>query len=104
MNSCTYDQIRSCPYRNASGRPPSFSVLRSFKLGAFHIGSSMTDVLLSGIWNRVMIADLGMAAWPVSLLLATRYFLAPLAIWAGTSPTHTRFSAAGAPPTSGWAG
>ena len=36
---------------------PSFSVLRSFKLGAFHIGSSMTDVLLSGIWNRVMIGD-----------------------------------------------
>jgi len=71
---------------------PSFSVLRSFKLGAFHIGSSMTDVLLSGIWNRVMIADLGMAAWPVSLLLAARYFLAPLAIWAGhESDTHPLF-------------
>ncbi len=62
---------------------PSFSALRSFKLGSFHIGSSMTDVLLSGIWNRVMITDLGVAAWPVSLLLAARYFLAPLAIWAG---------------------
>ena len=43
----------------------------------------MTDVLLSGVWNRVMITDLGVAAWPVSLLLAARYFLAPLAIWAG---------------------
>lgn len=69
-----------------------FSALRSFKLGSFHIGSSMTDVLFSGIWNRVMISDLGMAAWPVSLLLALRYLLAPLAIWAGhQSDTHPLF-------------
>ncbi len=60
-----------------------FSALRSFKIGSFHIGSSLTDVMLSGIWNRVMISDLGLVAWPVSLLLAARYFLAPLAIWAG---------------------
>jgi BCD family chlorophyll transporter-like MFS transporter len=71
---------------------PSFSALRSFKIGSFHIGSSMTDVLLSGIWNRVMITDLGIVAWPVSLLLAARYFLAPLAIWAGhESDTHPLF-------------
>lgn len=71
---------------------PSFSALRSFKIGSFHIGSSMTDVLLSGIWNRVMITDLGVVAWPVSLLLAARYFLAPLAIWAGhESDTHPLF-------------
>ena len=68
---------------------PRFSALRSFKIGSFHIGSSLTDVMLSGIWNRVMISDLGLAAWPVSLLLAARYFLAPLAIWAGhESDTH----------------
>lgn len=71
---------------------PSFSALRSFKIGSFHIGSSMTDVTLSGVWNRVMITDLGVAAWPVSLLLAARYFLAPLAIWAGhESDTHPLF-------------
>lgn len=69
--------------------PPRFSTLRSFKIGSFHIGSSLTDVMLSGIWNRVMISDLGLVAWPVSLLLAARYFLAPLAIWAGhESDTH----------------
>jgi BCD family chlorophyll transporter-like MFS transporter len=69
---------------------PRFSALRSLKIGSFHIGSSLTDVMLSGIWNRVMISDLGLAAWPVSLLLAARYFLAPLAIWAGhESDTHT---------------
>lgn len=72
-----------------SAARPGFSVLRSFKIGSFHIGSSITDVLLSGIWNRVMITDLGVAAWPVSLLLAARYLLAPLAIWAGhESDTH----------------
>ena len=72
--------------------PPRFSVWRSIKIGTFHIGSSMTDVLLSGIWNRVMITDLGVVAWPVSLLLAARYFLSPLAIWAGhQSDTHPIF-------------
>lgn len=71
---------------------PRFSVWRSVKIGTFHIGSSMTDVLLSGIWNRVMITDLGVVAWPVSLLLAARYFLSPLAIWAGhQSDTHPIF-------------
>lgn len=71
---------------------PGFSALRSFKIGSFHIGSSITDVLLSGVWNRVMISDLGVAAWPVSLLLAARYLLAPLAIWAGhQSDTHPLF-------------
>lgn len=71
---------------------PSFSALRSFKIGSFHIGSSLTDVALSGVWNRVMITDLGVVAWPVSLLLAVRYFLAPLAIWAGhQSDTHPIF-------------
>ncbi len=75
-----------------TGVSPGFSVARSFKLGTFHIGSSMTDVLLSGVWNRIMISDLGMVAWPVSLLLAARYFLAPLAIWAGyQSDTHPLF-------------
>jgi len=42
-----------------------------------------------------MISDLGLAAWPVSLLLAARYFLAPLAIWAGhQSDTHPILAAA----------
>lgn len=75
-----------------SGPPdqePKFSVLRSLKIGAFHIGSSLSDVMLSGVWNRVMISDLGVVAWPVSLLLAVRYLLAPLALWAGhRSDTH----------------
>lgn len=61
----------------------SLSLVRNVKLGMFHIGSSLADVLGSGVWNRVMINELGYAATPVGLLLALRYFLAPLAAWAG---------------------
>ena len=41
---------------------PRFSVTRSVKIGTFHVGSSMADLLTTGVWNRVMITDLGLAA------------------------------------------
>jgi BCD family chlorophyll transporter-like MFS transporter len=56
---------------------------RNLKIGLFHLGSGMADILATGVWNRIMISDLGFAATPVSLLAALRYFLAPLGIWAG---------------------
>jgi BCD family chlorophyll transporter-like MFS transporter len=62
---------------------PEFSAGRSVKLGSFHIGSSMADLLTSAVWNRIMIADLGVVAWPVALLSALRYLLAPLTLWSG---------------------
>ena len=66
-----------------------FRFLRTVKIGTFHIGSSAVDILVSGIWNRVMIVDLGTAAWPVALLSALRYLLAPLSLWAGhRADTH----------------
>lgn len=63
---------------------------RNLKIGTFHLGSTMADVLGSGVWNRVMIKELGYAATPVGLLLALRYFLAPLAVWAGNRSDRTR--------------
>jgi BCD family chlorophyll transporter-like MFS transporter len=60
-----------------------FPFVRTLKLGAFHIGSSAADLLVTAVWNRIMIVDLGMPAWPVALLSAIRYFLAPLSLWAG---------------------
>lgn len=63
--------------------PPRFRVSRSIKLGTFHIGSSLADLLTSAVWNRVLITDLGVVAWPVALLSALRYLLAPLTLWAG---------------------
>lgn len=65
--------------------PPAerFSVLRTMRLGTFHIGSSFVDLLTSGVLNRVLITDLNLWATPVALLSALRYVLAPLSIWAG---------------------
>ncbi len=56
---------------------------RNLKLGLFHLGSGMADVMATGVWNRIMISDLGFAATPVGLLVSLRYFLAPLGVWAG---------------------
>ncbi len=65
---------------------------RTLKLGSFHIGSAFSDILTSAVWNRVLVSDLGLAAAPVALLSALRYFLAPLSIWAGNrSDTHPLF-------------
>jgi BCD family chlorophyll transporter-like MFS transporter len=60
-----------------------FSVFRSLKIGSFNLGSALVDILTASVWNRVMITDLGAGATPVSILLALRYLLAPLSIWAG---------------------
>jgi BCD family chlorophyll transporter-like MFS transporter len=62
---------------------PNLSVGRNLKIGLFHLGSGIADVIATGIWNRVMISDLGYAATPVGLLVSLRYFLAPLSVWAG---------------------
>jgi BCD family chlorophyll transporter-like MFS transporter len=60
-----------------------FSLPRTLKLGSFHIGSAFADLLTSGVLNRILISDLGIAAAPVAFLSALRYLLAPLSIWAG---------------------
>ncbi len=66
-----------------------FQFLRTVKIGTFHIGSAAVDLLVTGVWNRIMIVDLGIAAGPVAVLSALRYFLAPLSLWAGyRADTH----------------
>jgi BCD family chlorophyll transporter-like MFS transporter len=62
---------------------PSLSMGRNLKIGLFHLGSGMADVMATGVWNRIMISDLGFSATPIGLLVSLRYFLAPLGIWAG---------------------
>jgi len=66
------------------------SVGRNLKIGLFHLGSGMADVLTTGVWNRIMITDLGISATIVSLLAALRYFLVPIGIWAGRISDRTR--------------
>ncbi len=60
-----------------------FNLLRTMKIGSFHIGSSFVDLLTSGVLNRILINELQIWATPVALLSALRYLLAPLSIWAG---------------------
>lgn len=66
------------------------SIGRNIKIALFHLGSGMADVLTTGVWNRIMVADLGFSATFVGLLTGLRYFLAPLGVVAGRfSDTHT---------------
>ena len=66
------------------------SIGRNLKIALFHLGSGMADVLTTGVWNRIMVADLGFSAAFVGLLTGLRYFLAPIGVIAGRySDTHT---------------
>jgi BCD family chlorophyll transporter-like MFS transporter len=60
-----------------------FELRRILRLSTFQIGSAMGDILTAGVWNRIMISDFGIPAWPVGLLLALRYFMAPISLWVG---------------------
>lgn len=62
---------------------PNLSIWRNLKIALFHLGSGMADVITTGTWNRIMITDLGFSATPIGFLVALRYFLAPLGVWAG---------------------
>ena len=68
----------------------SVSLSRAFRLGLFQTGSALTDLLTSGIWNRILISDLGAQATPVALLSALKYLLAPLTLWIGYLSDHHR--------------
>jgi BCD family chlorophyll transporter-like MFS transporter len=69
----------------------SFNVWRILRLSTFQIGSAMGDILMGGIWNRIMIADFGIPAWPVTLLVAFRYLLAPITLWVGHRSDTQKF-------------
>ncbi|XWX03300.1 BCD family MFS transporter [Aggregatilineales bacterium SYSU G02658] len=70
----------------------NLTMAANLKLAIFHLGSGMADVLTTGVWNRIMVTDLKFAATPIALLVALRYFLAPLGVWAGRmSDTQTLF-------------
>lgn len=64
-------------------QPRTFTFWRAIRLGSFHIGSAMGDILVTSIWNRILISNFGIPATPVGLLIALRYLLSPLSIWAG---------------------
>lgn len=58
-------------------------IARLLRLATFQIGSALGDILVTSVWNRIMINELGISATPVGLLIALRYLIAPLSLWAG---------------------
>lgn len=67
-----------------------FNVWQTLRLSSFQIGSAMGDIITTSVWNRIMISELGIPAWPVGLLIALRYLLSPISLWAGhRSDTQT---------------
>ena len=66
------------------------SLIRNLKLGLFHLGSGIADVITTGVWNRIMISDFGLSATPVAFLLSLRYFLIPIGIWSGEMSDRRR--------------
>ncbi len=74
----------------ANRESADLSIGHNLKIALFHLGSGMADVLTTGVWNRIMVADLGFSAAFVGLLTGLRYFLAPIGVIAGRySDTHT---------------
>jgi BCD family chlorophyll transporter-like MFS transporter len=79
MNTTTSEVIGDRP----KSLDVDFRMARLLRLATFQIGSALGDILVTSIWNRIMINELGMNAAPVGLLIALRYLLAPLSLWAG---------------------
>ena len=71
------------PASNMMEQQRQFTFWRAMRLGSFHVGSAMGDILVTSIWNRILISNFGIPATPVGLLIALRYLLSPLSIWAG---------------------
>ncbi len=61
----------------------TYRFARLLRLSTFQIGSALGDILVTSVWNRIMINELGLNAAPVGLLIALRYLLAPLSLLAG---------------------
>jgi len=68
-----------------------FTLPRALRLSSFQIGSAMGDILVTSIWNRILISNFGIPATPVGLLIALRYLLSPLSLWAGNLTDSKRF-------------
>ncbi|MCC6167357.1 MAG: BCD family MFS transporter [Caldilineaceae bacterium] len=56
---------------------------RVLQLALVHVGVSITVVPVTSTLNRVMIADMGMSALWVSILVSAPYLLSPLQVWVG---------------------
>lgn len=63
---------------------------RLLRLSLFQVAVGMAAVLLTGTLNRVMIVELGMSAWVVSLMVSIPLLFAPLRALIGHKSDHHR--------------
>lgn len=67
---------KALPFADAASKDLPLS--RLLRLSLFQVSVGMALVLLNGTLNRVMIVELGMSAWLVSLMVALPIIFAPL--------------------------
>ncbi len=78
---------RYLPFADAATEELPLS--RLLRLSLFQVSVGMAAVLLTGTLNRVMIVELGVAAWLVSVMVALPLVFAPLRVLIGhKSDTH----------------
>ncbi len=66
---------------------------RLLRLSLFQVSVGMATALLVGTLNRVMIVELGMAAWLVALMVALPLVFAPFRALIGSPLRHPRLGA-----------
>jgi BCD family chlorophyll transporter-like MFS transporter len=59
------------------------NVRKIVQLSLVHVGVSLTVVPITGTLNRIMIADMGIPAVLVGILVALPYLLSPLQVLVG---------------------
>ena len=79
---------RFLPFADAASR--ELPLGRLLRLALFQVSVGMAIVLLTGTLNRVMIVELGIAAWLVALMVALPLVFAPLRALIGFRSDHYR--------------
>lgn len=64
------------------------NVRKLIQLSLVHVGVSLTVVPITGTLNRIMIADMGIPAVLVGILVALPYLLSPLQVFVGNWADH----------------
>lgn len=73
----------------ADAATPELPLGRLLRLSLFQVSVGMAVVLLNGTLNRVMIVEMGMATWLVSLMISLPLLFAPFRVLVGfRSDTH----------------
>jgi BCD family chlorophyll transporter-like MFS transporter len=80
--------LRLLPFADAA--TPDLPLARLLRLALFQVSVGMAGALLVGTLNRVMIVELGMAAWLVAAMVALPILAAPFRALIGFKSDHHR--------------